>query len=61
LCLTIKFMQSNEKTRGKFNLQANDQPKKIWQDPVLTKLDLNNGNSPTIKEDTSYKYTSIPQ
>ena len=54
-------MQPNEKTRDKFNLQANDQPKKIWQDPVLTKLDLNNGSTPTPAENTSYKYTSIAQ
>jgi hypothetical protein len=37
-------MQPNEKTNDKANLQANQQPKKTWQEPVLTNLELNSGN-----------------
>ena len=36
-------MQSNERTNDKANLQANQQPKKTWQEPVLTNLELNSG------------------
>ena len=36
-------MQPNEKTNDKANLQANQQPKKTWQEPVMTPLNLNSG------------------
>jgi hypothetical protein len=36
-------MQPNEKTNDKASLQANQQPKKTWQEPVLTNLELNGG------------------
>jgi len=36
-------MQSNEKTNDKANLQANQQPKKTWQEPELIVLDINGG------------------
>jgi hypothetical protein len=37
-------MQPNEKTDDKASLQANQQPKKTWQEPVLANLDINGGN-----------------
>ena len=43
-------MQPNEKTNDKANLQANQQPKKTWQEPVLTNLELNGGKSPQDPE-----------
>jgi len=36
-------MQPNEKTNDKASLQANQQPKKTWQEPELTNLELNGG------------------
>jgi hypothetical protein len=36
-------MQPNEKTNDKENLQANQQPKKTWQEPVMTTLILKGG------------------
>ena len=36
-------MQSIEKTNDKANLQANQQPKKTWQEPELIVLDINGG------------------
>jgi len=51
-------MQPNEKTNDKASLQANQQPKKTWQEPVLTNLDLNNGGIPTTAEVGVYKYVS---
>ena len=37
-------MEPKEKTNDKENLQINQQPKKTWQEPVMTTLNLNNGN-----------------
>ena len=37
------LMQPNEKTNDKANLQANQQPKKTWQEPELIVLDINTG------------------
>ena len=49
-------MQPNEKTNDKENLQANQQPKKTWQEPVLTNLEINGGFFPSIVEySISYK------
>ena len=39
-------MQPNEKTNDKASLQANQHPKKTWQEPVLTNLDINGGLLP---------------
>jgi len=40
-------MQPNEKTNEKINQQLsthpNEQPKKIWEDPAMTLLDVNGG------------------
>jgi hypothetical protein len=36
-------MQPNEKTNDKASLQANQQPKKTWQEPELIVLDINTG------------------
>jgi len=43
-------MQSNEKTNDKANLQANQQPKKTWQEPVMTTLNLNSGKYKYFQE-----------
>ena len=37
-------MEPKEKTNDKENLQINQQPKKTWQEPVLTNLEINTGN-----------------
>jgi len=57
-------MQPTEKTNDKANLQANlqinEQPKKTWEDPAMTKLDVNNGRSPKYAENSlfdQYKYS----
>jgi len=40
-------MQPNEKTNEKINqqltTQPNEQPKKTWEDPAMTLLDINSG------------------
>ena len=40
-------MQPNEKTNEKINqqlsTQPNEQPKKTWEDPAMTRLDINSG------------------
>ena len=36
-------MQPKEKTNDKENLQANQQPKKTWEDPAMTKLVVSGG------------------
>ena len=52
-------MQPNEKANDKLNLQANQQPKKTWQEPVLTNLELNGGWSASDPEKT-YGTISTP-
>ena len=53
-------MQSNEKTNDKANLQANQQPKKTWEDPAMTKLVINTGVVPLPIETTIfYKSSNI--
>ena len=47
-------MEPKEKTNDKENLQINQQPKKTWQEPVLTNLDINGGPSPFVHETTDY-------
>jgi hypothetical protein len=38
-------MEPKEETNDKENLQINQQPKKTWEDPAMTKLDdVNGGN-----------------
>jgi hypothetical protein len=51
-------MQPNKKTNDKASLQANEQPKKTWQEPVLTNLEINGGNEPYYSEYLAYKYDS---
>jgi hypothetical protein len=46
------LMQSNEKANDKENLQANQQPKKTWHEPVLTNLNINGGSVQLDKENT---------
>ena len=51
-------MQSNEKTNDKANLQANQQPKKTWEDPAMTKLVINTGDIPWSVETTVFYKSS---
>ena len=43
-------MEPKEKTNDNENLQANQQSKKTWQEPVLTNLEINGGFSPYYAE-----------
>jgi hypothetical protein len=53
-------MQPNEKTDDKENLQINQQPKKTWQEPVLTNLEINGGiDVYYFEDDYSYKYSDF--
>ena len=52
------LMQPNEKTNDKANLQANQQPKKTWHEPVLANLDLNTGNTAFSMEAGFYNTSS---
>ena len=47
-------MEPKEKTNDKENLQINQQPKKTWQEPVMTTLDLNNGRYKYFLEVSSW-------
>ena len=47
-------MQPNEKTNDKANLQANQQPKKTWEDPAMTKLVINTGGNINPSETGTY-------
>ena len=49
-------MQPNKKTNDKDSLQANQQPKKTWQEPVLTNLELNGGKAVGTYE----KFGTVP-
>jgi hypothetical protein len=51
-------MEPKEKTNDKLNLQANQQPKKTWQEPVLANLDLNSGNTAFSMEAGYYNTSS---
>jgi hypothetical protein len=53
-------MEPKEKTNDKENLQINQQPKKTWQEPVLTNLELNGGNSSRTYENTYHYKDSNP-
>ena len=53
------LMQSNEKANDKENLQANQQPKKTWQEPVLTNLNINGGQIQNTFEFTNGTF-SLP-
>jgi hypothetical protein len=47
--------QTNEKANlQKANLQINEQPKKTWEDPAMTKLDINSGKYPDPFEETYF-------
>jgi hypothetical protein len=52
--------QTNEKSNLKANLQINEQPKKTWEDPAMTKLDVNGGKNPFILEESIYYKYSGP-
>ena len=53
-------MEPKEKTNDKENLQINQQPKKTWQEPVLTNLEINGGFFAYTAEDFyAYKYSNI--
>jgi hypothetical protein len=47
-------MEPKEKTNDKENLQINQQPKKTWQEPVLTNLEINGGNILFFEESFSF-------
>jgi len=55
-------MQPNEKTNEKINqqltTQPNEQPKKTWEDPAMTLLDIKSGILPAQFESTSLFYKS---
>jgi hypothetical protein len=59
-------MQPNEKTNSKANLKANlqinEQPKKTWEDPAMTKLDVNGGFDPYYAEGSTFYniYSQMP-
>ena len=36
-------MQPNEKINQQLSIQPNEQPKKTWEDPAMTRLDVNGG------------------
>jgi len=46
-------MQPNEKTNEKINQQLSTQPKKTWEDPAMTRLDINSGKYKWPWETTS--------
>ena len=47
-------MHPNKKTNDKENLQANQQPKKTWQEPVMTTVNLNSGTKFVPEEFTAF-------
>ena len=51
-------MQPNEKANDKENLQANQQPKKTWHEPVLTNLNINGGEFINTFEFTSGTFSN---
>ena len=46
--------KTNDKANLQANLQTNEQPKKTWEDPAMTKLDVNGGKYPKYAEDSFY-------
>jgi hypothetical protein len=45
-------MQPNEKINQQLSTQPNEQPKKTWEDPEMTLLDINSGKYIYFAEET---------